>query len=104
MPAVLTEATTLQCVHGGIFQAKSGQDTLAVDGQKVLLEKDLENVKFETCPVRPKPCTTTTKADAGASTKLSVGKQPVLLDNAQGLTDQGTWLVVTAGQTKLEAA
>lgn len=104
MPAVLTEASLLKCVHGGIFTVTPSQKQLLVGEKGVLVAKDLENFEFLTCPLQPTRCTKTTNADAGVSTTLRVGDQPVLLATAGGLTDQGTWSVVEAGQKTLEAA
>jgi hypothetical protein len=104
MPAVLTEASALQCVHGGKVVANPAGRALTVDGAAVLVRGDLLTAIVVNCPLTPKPCLAVTSVTAGAAARLSVGEQPVLLATAQGATDLGTWLVLDPAQTKLEAA
>ena len=103
MPAVLTTASTLQCSHGGRFTPGGSQDLLTVDGHPVLVRSDVQQVTITTCPNSPQ-CTAIESIDSGLATNLSVGTQPVVLATAAGLTNvQAGWLVVSAGQAKLEA-
>jgi hypothetical protein len=102
MPAVLTTAATLQCAHGGVFEVSAGQNVLTVDGQPVLTQADVAAATITTCPVQTK-CTSVTSVAAGLSTTLTAGGAPVVLETATGTTNAGTWQVVSAGQTKLEA-
>jgi hypothetical protein len=113
MPAVLTAASTLHCVHGGRITVPPGQQTLRVGGHPVLLRSDLASAVVTGCPntnasAGQKPCLTVTAVLTGVSVTLRVAGQPALLATAGGLTD-GTpptprmWQVAAAGQNLLEA-
>jgi hypothetical protein len=115
MPKVLTTAAMVVCSHQGRLQIPSaGQSQLKVGTDFVLIDGDLVGKSISGCLNNPtpgspslKPCTSTTSMIAGAATKLKVGTSPVLLENANGMTDSvppGTWSVQSAGQTKLEAS
>ncbi|MFF7985262.1 hypothetical protein ACFZDK_40165 [Streptomyces sp. NPDC007901] len=101
MPPVLTDASTVRCVHGGTLTARASQRALTVDGSPVLLPADLLAGQIIGCPV---PCTRITVIAAGVSATLTVGGRPVMLATARGSTDAGTWQANDTGQTKLEAA
>lgn len=114
MTAVLTTASTLVCPHGGKVTLGAGRSKLKVDGKPVLAQSDVMGAAISGCGTPTatttpptKPCTLVTAVLAGPTPKLTVGGQPVLLANAQGLTDglapaPGTWRVQSAGQTKAE--
>jgi hypothetical protein len=104
MAAVLTAASTLQCLHGAPLVISPSQDRLTVDGRSVLVRADLRAATIPTCPATPTPCGNVASITAGLSTALRVGDEPVALQTAQGTTAVATWRVVSAGQTKLEAA
>ncbi|WP_405825649.1 hypothetical protein OG241_49180 [Streptomyces sp. NBC_01390] len=103
MPAVLTTASKLACVHQGTVRATAGQHTLTVDGSPVLLADDLGLAVISGC-IAQAPCVRISAVTAGVSTTLTVGGRPVLLATAKGTTNAGTWQASDAGQTKLEAA
>ncbi|MCP2341337.1 hypothetical protein [Actinomadura rupiterrae] len=104
MPAVLTESSVLQCVHGGKVVAQPGSRKLNVDKAAVLVRADVLAAVVAGCPLTPKPCTKVTTVTAGLATRLLILKEPVVLATAQGATDLGTWSVLDAGQTKLVAS
>jgi hypothetical protein len=113
MPAVLTAASSLQCVHGGTITVTAGQQLLTAAGNPVLVQADLVTATITGCAntnaqLGQKPCLKITSLLVGASTTLSVSSQPVLLETARGLTDAipplpVLWQVAAAGQTVLEA-
>ncbi|SRR6266567_133831 len=110
MAKVLTEGSTVVCPHKGPIKFTASQHLLAVDKQAVLVTDDINNVTIN-CPIQTdlsknlKKCSLLSLA-SGAATKLTVGNKPVLLETAKGATDglpAGTWSVLSAGQTKLDA-
>jgi hypothetical protein len=113
MPAVLTSASTLQCVHGGTVTVTASQQLLTAGGNPVLVQNDLNSATISGCTntvasLSQKPCLTVTSLLVGASTTLSVNGQAVLLETARGLTDAAPplpvlWQVASAGQSVLEA-
>jgi hypothetical protein len=103
MPTVLTEASTLECVHHGTVVAQASERALTVDGAAVLVQADLLAARILGCPLQT-PCVQVTAIAAGVSTTLVVGGRPVMLATAQGSTNAGQWQVADAGQAKLEAA
>ena len=117
MPKVLTQGSTLKCLHQGTVVLKAGQTKLTVDGQAVLVEGDLDGAMISGCltPNAPaatpptKPCMTVVSVTTPAATKLKIGGKAVLLETAAGMTDgilpapTNLWKVETAGQTKLDS-
>jgi hypothetical protein len=113
MPRVLTEGSTLTCLHQGTVQLTASQRVLTVGGQPVLVRGDLEGQAISGCQTptsqSSKPCLTVVAMTLGAAATLRAGGKPVLLDTATGTTDGVTptpsnqWTVRTAGQTTLEA-
>ena len=113
MPKVLTEGSTLTCLHEGQVQLAPSQSLLKVGGQAVLVQGDLEGKPISGCTTpasqSSKPCMTVVAMSVGAAISLKVGGQPVLLETASGTTDGVTpaptnrWRVRTAGQAKLGA-
>ena len=79
-----------------------GARKLTVDGQSVLVGADLIGAQIP-CSVST-PCGAIATVDAGLAGTLRIGGEPVALDTATGTTASATWRVVSAGQTKLEAA
>jgi hypothetical protein len=117
MPKALTTGAMVVCSHQGRVQILSaGQGKLKVGAAFVLVDGDLVGKSISGClnnptPANPsfKPCTSTTSMIAGAATRLKVGTPalPVLLENANGMTDSvppGTWSVQSPGQTKLDTS
>ena len=102
--AVLTEASTVKCVHQGVLVAQASRRALTVGGAAVLVRGDLLAGAFLGCQLQPVPCAQITVITAGVSTTLTLGGQPVMLATAQGSTNVGQWLAIDAGQTQLEAA
>jgi hypothetical protein len=113
MPAVLTGASSLRCIHGGTVTMTPSQRFLTVAGDPALVQADIATAVVAGCPntnasAGQKPCVKLTTLLAGTSTTLRVAGQPVLLASARGLTDgvppaPVMWQVATAGQTLLEA-
>jgi hypothetical protein len=115
MPTVLTTASTLRCAHGGELVIQASTNALVVGGSPVLVQADLlvATVSPGTCTntntnLGQKPCLKVTSIITGASTVLTVGGQPVMLETARGLTDASPPLPVLcqvsmAGQSVLEA-
>jgi len=102
MPAVLTATSSLVCAHGFAVVLPAGARKLTVDGQSVLAGADLIGAQIPCTD--PKPCGAIATIGAGLAGTLRVGGEPVALDTANGTTAFATWRVVSAGQTKLEAA
>ncbi|MEZ4861769.1 MAG: hypothetical protein R3C14_10690 [Caldilineaceae bacterium] len=111
MPNVLTEASILLCSHKAPLQFQASQHKLTVDGKAVILQRDLLQAVITTCPNKGPsliPCTMVTSITNGVSTELMVDGEPVMLENATGLTNgspptPSMWQVQSAGQTKLTA-
>jgi hypothetical protein len=114
MPAALTTASTLQCVHGGTVTATASSSALTVGGSPVLVQADLATATITNCPntnasAGQVPCVAITSVATGASTTLTVAGQPAMLATASGLTNGSPplpvmWQVVSAGQTLLSAS
>lgn len=113
MPNVLTEASKLQCSHGGTVKVQASQHKLKVDGHAVLVQADLLAATVTNCPntnapAGQSPCLKVTSIISGIATELMVDGQPVMLETATGLTNATPpapvlWKVADAGQTKLSA-
>ena len=113
MPKVLTEGSTIVCPHQGKVKFTASQQALKVNRQAVLVADDVKTGTVSNCqnPTDPskglKKCTKVLSMNPGSTaTKLKVGKKPVLVDTATGLTDGlplNTWTVQSAVQTKLDA-
>jgi hypothetical protein len=113
MAAVLTESSTLACGDAGSLKLNAGQSKLTINGNKVLVQGDLDGATVERCPTPDnanppsKKCTLVSSTIGGVAGKLTVDGKGVLLESIQGLTDGlvgpkiGTWSVQSAGQTKL---
>lgn len=114
MPAVLTAASTLKCVHGAPLVVQASTALLTAAGSPVLVQADLLAATVPSCPntnvnIGQAPCVKVTAVLAGASTTLSVAGQPVMLETAKGLTSASPpspvmWQVESAGQNVLEAS
>jgi hypothetical protein len=102
MKAVLTADSVLKCVHEALLVVTASQDKLTVDGRPVLVEADVTSAT-STCKAETR-CTQVKSVLEGLSTTLYIGKNPVVLDGANGLTDAGTWKVDSVKQTKLVAS
>jgi hypothetical protein len=114
MPAVLTTASKLVCVHSGELVVQASTSALSAEGSPVLVRADLLAATVSGCKntnanLGQKPCLKVTSIITGSSAVLAVGSQPVMLETAKGLTDASPplpvlWQVSTAGQTVLEAS
>lgn len=114
MPAVLTTASTLQCVHGGTITANASSSALTVGGSPVLVQADLASATIAGCTntnasAGQVPCVAITSVAAGVSTTLKVAGQPAMLATARGLTNGSPqlpvmWQVISAGQSLLGAS
>ncbi|MFF3877191.1 hypothetical protein [Streptomyces sp. NPDC001978] len=114
MPAVLTTASKLVCVHGGELVVQASTTALTVDGSPVLVQADLLAATVSRCTntnanLGQIPCAKVTSVTEGVSTSLTVGGGPVMLETARGLTNAVPpqpvmWQVSTAGQSLLEAS
>lgn len=118
MADVVVTGGVLKCSHQGQAKLSSGDSRLTVDGKAAVVSGQEVGVSFADgspgvtvpCPFTTNagesPCTATSAATAGLSTKLLVGGLGVLLDTATGQTvnkPPATWSVADAGQSKLTA-
>lgn len=103
MAAVLTTAATLVCVHTGTLTITASQAVLTCGGAPALLVTDLLAATVTGCKGMPKPCTKVLAVTTGRSPVLSVSGTAVVLGDATGTTDFGTFLVQAAGQSTLDA-
>lgn len=114
MAGIVTTNGSLTCAHGG-KPALSGATKLTVGQKPVVLYSAVpgftpySNCNFTTPAGTKKPCTTAVPIALGRSAKLTVGLQPVLLDNLQAGTDNPPppptpSIMVQAGQTTLTAS
>jgi hypothetical protein len=115
MPPVITEGTTVTCVHQGTIVPKASQQKLTVGGIAVLLSGDIKDK-----PVAPN-CVNATNTATGTiqcskvsselgivATTLKVNGTGVLLQGSNGLTNGAPplpimWTAPSAGQSKLQA-
>ncbi len=112
MAKVLTTASTVECGHTGIVTTVSTAK-LSVNRAPVLTTASIAGKAISGCVTVPppqtnKPCTLATAVSAGQAVKLTVGRQPVMLDTLAGTTDgvssvKPPALSATAAQTKLSA-
>jgi hypothetical protein len=114
MAKVITTGSIIQCAHKGTVTFTPSQQKLMIDGQAALVTTDVSSATVSGCTTPDDPitgrkqCLKVTGLLAGAATKLGVNNISVLLETANGTTDgldpkYGTWNVVSAGQTKLDA-
>jgi hypothetical protein len=113
MPKVVTTAGSLTCNDNG-KPALTSTAKLTVAKKPVVLYSAVPTFKPWTgCAFQvngsPKPCTTAAPIAQGQATKLTVGKQPVLVDNLLAGTDNPPppptpSVSVSAGQAKLTAS
>ena len=71
MPNVLTEASVVTCIHQAPVQLKASQHKLTVDGQAVILQRDLIGALVNNCPNKGPglvPCATITTIIRAMST------------------------------------
>lgn len=116
MPKPLAVGGSGSCSHGGTISFTSGSSKLTVGGAAVVVSGQEAGVTISACPAQTSssppvssPCTVTSSATQGVSTKLTVGGQGVILDNAQGSTVNpsvpgGTWSISAPGQSKLSVS
>jgi hypothetical protein len=113
MAAALTESSTLGCTHlTGSIALNASQSQLTVNGNKVLVDGDLNGASVSNCGTvvtsSTSKCQTFTPMPGGVAQKLKVGGKGVLLETLQGTTDGvppgGPAVVQSAGQTKLQTA
>lgn len=104
MAAVVTTAGSLKCPEQG-SALLSSTAKLTVSGKPVMLYSGLQSVAlFNGCTLQS-PCTGVTPVSQGQASKLTVGSQPVLLDNLTANTkNNATPVTVSAGQAKLTAS
>lgn len=103
MARALTATASLTCQHGGTLVIVPSQQIVTVGRRPLLVLADLLAAAVAGCPLGPKPCTKVTAVARGAAATLTIGSAPVVLESASGTTDQGTFQVVSAGQTILDA-
>jgi hypothetical protein len=110
MPLVLTANARIVCSHLGTVQPTPSQRKLTAGGGQVLLMGDLEGASISGCKLASpgsKPCSQVASTLAGAAATLRVGGKAALLATARGVTDSsppGTWFVLSAGQSTLQAS
>lgn len=115
MPPVITEGTTIRCIHQGTIAPKALQQKLTVGGVAVLLSGDINGKS-----VAPN-CTNATNTTTGTvqcskvnselgivATTLKVNGTGVLLQGSNGVTNgmpllPVMWTAPSAGQSKLQA-
>lgn len=94
MGAVLTEDSSLSCLHGGKVQTSS-ISPLRVQGAAVLVQEGIEKKSIAGCipppppPNQPpnQPCTIVDKISAGSAQKLKVDGKPAMLQTLAGMTN-----------------
>ena len=120
MPNVLTMESSVTCGHDPGKVKTTSSAKLTVNKQPVLLESSIDGqsivgcgtvAKSDTSGPTDKPCTKAIKITVGPATKLTVSKQPAILDTLKGSTDGLVGKVTpqlllgsTAIQTKLTAS
>lgn len=107
MPHLITELARMVCRHElGTVANQASQAFVRIEGRRVLVAPDPVGRPIAGCPnTGPaiKPCTSTLAVQAGYSTWLRIGGQPVCLDTVTGFTDGTppgvvTYVVREAGQ------
>jgi hypothetical protein len=110
VPLVLTDASSVQCLHAGALAlAGAATGVLTVDG-KTALSGSLADATIAACKqTAPNTvqCQTASSQNAGGTSHvLKVEGVPVLLESASGITSGSpgnTWSVKDAAQTLLKA-
>ena len=87
----LNEEAEIKCEHGGELQLEPVQDLVRIDGRRVLIEPDPENIEINGCTntnlTNIKPCTKTEEVRQGYSVFLQILGKPVCLDSVEGFTN-----------------
>lgn len=107
---VTAVAGSVSCDHKGLPEL-SGADKLTVEKKQVVLHSAAAWTAYPGCKFSdasgPKPCSSTVPTPPGTSgkaSKLTVGREPVLLDDFQATTaPAGSKLTVEAKQQRLTA-
>ena len=109
MPFVVNLNATILCAHGGKVTLMPRQTTVTAGGAAVMALGDIMGSPIAGCgqmSATTKPCTTVVATIGGISPKVTAGGKPVHVDSLSGTTDgvpPGTIMVVTAGQTSVQA-
>jgi uncharacterized Zn-binding protein involved in type VI secretion len=85
MPAFLTTASTVQCMHGGQAILTTSNTSLYADGMPVLLQSDTHSVAG--CPFTlpgPKPSPCITIQWSAGTTMVTVNGTPALVQSSVG--------------------
>lgn len=110
MAKPVTDKGSLKCNHQGAVSLSSVSDgRLTVGGGKVVLFAKALPQPYAGCasPTPPGPCVSTVPAppDSGRSSRLTVGRVPILLDSlAATSVPPGSPVTVSAGQSLLTAS
>ena len=108
---ILVQGAKLKCPHQGLAPLTGGSPKLTIGGKPAIVSGMEAGATFAGCtfstPDGPSPCTATSAASAGVSTKVKVDGMGVLLDSATGTAvnpkdPSATWTVDDAGQTLAE--
>lgn len=111
MPAVVTQASTVSCGHGGIVQTV-GSPKLTVGGSPVLVDTGIIGKPIpappapKSCSIVPPPnsnvpCTSVLAVNPPSlATKLVVGARPVVLASLSGTTNGSVPTLLTAVVTQ----
>lgn len=91
MPAVLTQASQIQCPHGAVVTHVPSNVRVTVMGSPVLVATDVATIAgcaFTIPPTTPSPCVTVRWIVPAA--RVKVMGQPVLLQSSVGLCNAAT--------------
>lgn len=117
MASPVTTAGTLSCPHPGGSVSPTSGARLRISGEPVALFSDVSTLSLAAACKYPDPvsntvvpCSTIVPVALGASTKLTAGGQPVLLDNLSAtatntsLPPLSVAVTVSAAESKVRAS
>lgn len=87
---LLTEKARVRCDHDGFVKHEPSQGWVTVDGVPLLRHDDPEGREITGCPnfgANQKSCQKTLEVAKGYSTWVTIGREAVVLDSLEGLTD-----------------
>lgn len=105
MPFILTQGSTILCMHGGQAQATAPNPRVKCNGEMVVTQPSPHTVAgcpFTTPGGTPMPCVTAQWTTAAV--RVKVGGMPVLLQNSQAVcTPNGTGVNIVVTQVRVQA-
>jgi len=100
MGALINSSGVLMCSHGGRIQIPSSDTSFTVDGGGLIRESDLMSGFESGCPLRY-PCVAIAAIVSGQSNMMSSNGQRYLKSDLVALTNAGSVVVASPGQSNV---